>query len=183
MILDAKTIFVNPLSIDRIINNKGQLNLFYHPIQPVFEPSKKIVSELFNIDLDVVAEPLGVPFFFNNCIVRAMIAKINDLNGEEFPTWFQNKGMVTEFILYSGYVLYKDQTMDLMYAGGRYSIGLCSNLCHTQVAQFDDKFQDMLNSITVSIHRNAWKQLTNEQKTNYINLLYDRGITVAKTLK
>jgi hypothetical protein len=182
MVLDAKTIFVKPLTMDQLINKKGQLNLCYYPIQPVFEPSRKIVSDLFNIDVVNVAEPLGVPFFFNNCIVRSMIAKINELTGEEFPTWFQNQGMVTEFILYSGYVLYKDHTLDLMYAHDRHSIPLCSNLCHSEVAQFDNKFQAMLDTITVSVHRNAWIQLNDQQRASYRNLLCSRGITLAQEL-
>jgi hypothetical protein len=182
MVLDAKTIFVRPLTMDQLINEKGQLNLCYYPIQSVFEPSRKIVSDLFNINVVNVAEPLGVPFFFNNCMVRSMIAKINELTGKEFPIWFQEQGMVTEFILYSGYIVYRDHTMDLMYAGNQNSIALCSNVCHSEILQFDNKFQNMLDSITVSVHRNAWKGLTDQQKTIYCDFLYSRGITLSRSL-
>jgi hypothetical protein len=182
MVLDAKTIFVKPLTTDQILNKKGQLNLCCYPIQSVFEPSKQIVSELFNVEVVSVAEPAGVPFFFHNCTVRSMLSTIHSLTGQEFPTWFQEQGMVTEFILYSGYVLYKDRTMDLMYAHVQGSMPLCSNLCHSEVAQFDKKFQAMLDSITVSVHRNAWKQLTDQQKTQYFNFLSSRGITLAENL-
>jgi hypothetical protein len=183
MILDAKTIFVKPLTVDQIVNKKGQLNLSYYPIQSVFAPSKKIVSELFDIDLLYVAEPLGVPFFFHNSTVRSMIACINNLTGKEFPSWFQDKGMVTEFILYSGYIVYRDHTMDLMYAGNQNSIALCSNLCHTEVTQFDNKFLTILNTITVSVHRNAWRGMSESQKIKYRDLLYSRGITLAENLQ
>ena len=182
MVLDAKTIFVKPIELNQIINAQGQLNLSYYPIQSVFEPSKKIVSELFDIDLKHVAEPLGVPFFFHNSTVRSMINCINDLTGKEFPIWFQEQGMVTEFILYSGYVVYRDRTLDLMYAGNQNSIAMCCNVCHSEISQFDNKFQNMLNSLTVSVHRNAWKELTQQQQETYCNFLYDRGITLARSL-
>jgi hypothetical protein len=182
MVLDAKTIFVKPIELNHVLNAQGQLNLSYYPIQLVFEPSKKIVSELFDIDLLHVAEPLGVPFFFHNCTVRSMIACINNLTGKEFPIWFQEQGMVTEFILYSGYIVYRDHTMDLMYAGNQNSIALCSNVCHSEILQFDNKFQNMLDSITVSVHRNAWKGLTDQQKTIYCDFLYSRGITLSRSL-
>jgi hypothetical protein len=182
MILDAKTIFVKPLAVDQILNNKGQLTLSCYPIQSVFDPSKKIVSKLFNVEVVSVAEPLGVPFFFHNSTVRSMLSTIHSLTGQEFPTWFQEQGMVTEFILYSGYVLYRDQTMELMYSADKKFLALCCNVCHSEVARFDDKFKEMLNTITVSVHRNAWKQLTIDQKIKYRNFLFDRGITLAENL-
>jgi MFS family permease len=49
------------------------------------------------------------------------------------------------------------------------------------VDQFDRKLEQMKQpeTHTVSIHRNAWSQLTDDQKQQYKNFLIDRGILEA----
>ena len=55
------------------------------------------------------------------------------------------------------------------------------NVCHTEVDQYERKLAEMKNSdpLTVSIHRNAWKQLTDDQKKAYQHFLLDREIFCA----
>ena len=92
--------------------------------------------------------------------------------------------MVTEFILYSGYVEYRDGTLDRLYSKEFKKGYDCCNICHSEVNEFDLKYQGMLsdNNLTVSIHRNAWAQLALMQKELYQKLLISKGITGAKEL-
>jgi len=172
IVLDAKTIFVRPVK-----------NLAQRPvvgdlqIDSVFGPSRQIVNNLFNIDLQRQLGPGGVPFIFNNQLVQEMISEVEKLtNCSSFSKWFQDQGMITEFILYSGYVVYKFGSYNTMYnTDTSIEISPC-NLCHSEVAIFDRKFAEMADTHTVSVHRRAWSQLSNEQQSKYTNFLKSRGI-------
>jgi hypothetical protein len=182
MILDAKTIITRPVLLDQLFDVNDKLTVGYNPIVEVFIPSRNITNQLFDIELTHVAGPSGIPFFFHNATVRQMIVAVSQLTDQKFPQWFQEQGMLTEFILYTGYVYYRDRTLDLMYSNHR-SFGLC-NICHSDLAMVDEKLMSMYdhNILTVSIHRNAWKQLTEQQKTKYRDFLIHKRITGAKEL-
>lgn len=183
MILDSKTIFVNSLDINNIFDQQGRQTWGYVPIQPVFEPAGKIVSKLFNINLKHIAGPSGIPFFFHNESVRSLINKVVSLTSQSFSDWFQQQGMVTEFILYTGYIQLRDGTLDFAYSNSQQPYTIC-NVCHSEVELFDQKFSQMTTAktLTVSIHRRAWTQLSTAQKKSYQDLLLSRGITSAKDL-
>jgi hypothetical protein len=53
------------------------------------------------------------------------------------------------------------------------------NICHSEVSAFDRKFNNMQNALTVSVHRNAWTELTAEQRQQYQHFLIDRGVLAA----
>lgn len=165
--LDAKTIFVNPLP--SMISN-GRVCVGTLPIFSVFEPSRQIVNQLWNIDLRQQLGPGGVPFWFNPMQVRAMIADIEQRKKSNFISWFQEQGMLTEFLLYSGWIEYQ-QGIDTTVAPCKISV---QNLCHTEVNIADQKLSAMNNSNTVSIHRKAWPQLTVQQQQRYQSLLAQR---------
>jgi hypothetical protein len=57
-------------------------------------------------------------------------------------------------------------------------------MCHSEVSRFDAKLAEMSlpKTNTVSIHRNAWAQLTPEQQQQYRDLLIQHGISQASTL-
>jgi hypothetical protein len=141
----------------------------------VFESSRKIVSDLLDIELTKQLGPGGVPFILNNALTKEMMEEITIRTGRPFALWFQEQGMVTEFILYSGYLVYKFGDFDTMYDTKQNAIVPC-NLCHSEVASFDCKFKEMSQSTTVSIHRQAWAQLTTDQQQQYISFLRERGI-------
>ena len=82
--------------------------------------------------------------------------------------------MLTEFILYSGYLFYRDQTLNKLY--GPNSIGGVTNICHSEVGIYDSKSQQFPHSTTVSIHRNAWNAMTHQQQQTYKDFLLTRGI-------
>lgn len=170
MILDAKTFFVNDMPALESRPSVGELDIY-----PVFEPSQRIVNQLFGIDLVKQLGPGGVPFIINNAQSREMVQWIQAHTQQPFAEWFQNQGMLTEFILYSGWIQYKFGNLDKIYNTTKSTIIPC-NLCHSEVAAFDRKFNTMAQATTVSVHRRAWTQLTPDQQAQYRNFLISRGI-------
>ena len=184
MVLDAKTIFVRELDPDKFVGEDKRLALGWHTIEEVFRPSRDIVNSFFGIDLQDVIGPAGVPFFFHNDTIRFMISEVTYRSGKSFPLWFQEQGMLTEFILYSGYVQYKFGKLDkFIHPANR--LGSIVNVCHSQVGVFDQLFDKMKDpeTLTVSVHRNAWNQLTPNQRNQYQNFLIDTGNYTAYNLK
>lgn len=144
-------------------------------IYPIFETSQQIVNKLFGIDLVKQLGPGGVPFIINNAQSREMIKWLESHTQQSFVEWFQNQGMLTEFILYSGWIQYKFGNFDKIYNTANSTMIPC-NLCHSEVASFDRKFTVMADATTVSIHRRAWPQLTTLQQTQYTDFLASRGV-------
>jgi hypothetical protein len=170
IILDAKTFFVKQAP-----NVKDRPGVGLLPIYPVFEPSRQIVNQLFDIDLTQQLGPGGVPFVMNTKQVHDMITWIESTVEQPFVTWFQDQGRLTEFLLYSGWIQYHTGALDSIYDSNVVDMVPC-NLCHSEVGAFDYKFKVMHNSTTVSIHRHAWTQLLPEQQTQYTDFLASRGI-------
>jgi hypothetical protein len=170
MILDAKTFFVRPMYEFENQPAVGQLDIY-----PVFKPSQDIVNQLFGINLTQQLGPGGVPFIINTHEARDMIKWIEDKTGQDFVQWFQAQGMLTEFMLYSGWIQYRHGAFDKVYNVSKSEIYPC-NLCHSEVPSFDRKFKEMQSTDTVSIHRRAWSQLTSEQQQQYTDFLSSRGI-------
>lgn len=175
MIVDAKTLFVRPVELHKVIVD-GRAATGSLPIYPVFEPSRHITNQLFQIDLPAQLGPGGVPFFVQPGMVRDMIVETEYLTSQSFSDYFQQQGMLTEFILYSGYVWYQDKTFDKKYHPQSHIVPC--NICHSETGMFDSKFCTMNqpDTLTVSIHRNAWSQLSTEQQQQYRDLLTQRGI-------
>jgi len=176
MVLDAKTIFVRELELDTILNQEracvGQMAIF-----PVFQPSADIAGALWNITVTEQLGPGGVPYFFHTATVREMIADIEQRTRQSFPFWFQAQGRLTEFVLYSAWVQYRDLYHSLY---TRTAIVPC-NIDHSEVDRIDQRLAEMqqINSHTVSIHRGAWSHMTADQRMKYQHFLIDRGLTSA----
>jgi hypothetical protein len=182
MILDAKTIFIKSVTLDKLIDHKGRAQVGSLDIYPVFEPSRQLANQFYNINLDRQLGPGGVPFLFHNQTTRSMISHAETLTKTNFADWFQSHGRLTEFILYSGYVKYIYGSFNTLYSP------VCNlrptNICHSEVGIFDQKIDQAsdTNIDTVSVHRNAWTQLSIAQQHRYRNYLTDRGITTARNL-
>jgi hypothetical protein len=174
MVLDAKTIFINPFELSTLMDAQQRPKTGIRTIQSVFEPSRVRVSKLFDIDQQHVLGPAGVPFLFHTRSVRHMITDIECRVQQSFPDWFHAQGMITEFILYTGFLQSQGQ-LDQLYNIDS-NIIECNNLCHSEVSQFETKFQTMPSSHTVSVHRGAWSQLTADQQHRYQDFLRSRGI-------
>jgi hypothetical protein len=183
MILDAKTVFVREIDPTHIVDSAGRIQTGRLPIYPVFEPSKQIVNKLFDIDLQQQIGPGGVPFIVHNDTVRMMIAEITLRTRTPFPTWFQQQGMVTEFILYSGFVKFLCGNLEVMY-DRQNKLGGIVNVSHDETVHWLTKINQMnnRNTLTVSVHRGAWQKLTAHQRLEYRDLLLQRGIEAAQDL-
>ena len=182
MIVDAKTIFIKPATIDLLFPG-GKIAGGTFPIQEVFKTSAHIVGELFDVVVDANGGHSGVPFIFKNEIIRSMIEEIKIRTGELFPKWFQDQGMVTEYILYTGYCKYLYGEMGNIYSL-THPYEVC-NLCHSQTGIISIKLNEMTqpNKLTVSVHRRAWEVMSDEQKNIYKQLLISRNIKTAENLK
>ena len=183
MILDAKTLFVRELDPDTVVDATGRILTGRCPIYPVFEPSKKIVEQLFEIELTEQLGPGGVPFVVHNDTVRMMIAEVTLRTRTSFPIWFQQQGRVTEFILYAGFVKFLCGDLSVLYDLEN-SIGHVVNVSHDETDAWNTKFHQMTkpHTITVSVHRGAWTKLTAQQRQEYQDLLLQRGIEAAADL-
>jgi hypothetical protein len=170
VILDAKTIFVNHFHPLAPSPKVGQLDIY-----PVFKPSQAIANDLFGTKLQKQLGPGGVPFVINTSQAHAMIQWIEQHTQQDFAAWFQSQGMLTEFILYSAWIEFHTGSLSTIYNVAETDI-IPINLCHSETAMFDQKIHQMKNATTVSIHRNAWSQLTADQQQQYTNFLASRGI-------
>jgi hypothetical protein len=182
MILDAKTILVRPMLLTELIDQTGRIRSGRVPLYPVFEPSRQITQELFDITMTQQLGPGGVPFFLHNDTVRFMVAETTVRTRQSFPVWFQAQGRLTEFVLYSGYVQYRYQSLDSLYCPDTAVYPV--NICHSEVDAFDRKIAEMQHPTTtsVSIHRRAWARLTAEQRTQFVMYLIDHNIVAGHDL-
>ena len=183
MIMDAKSLLVKEIDPAEFISDTGQIHTGLLDIYPVFEPSRKITSELFDIDLKKQLGPGGVPFIMHNDTVRMMIAETTIRTKTSFPYWFQQKGMLTEFILYSGFVQFLCGGLTVLYSD-KNKLGVQVNVSHDEVDQWNQKFFQMtrLDTFSVSIHRTAWKNMLPQQRNEYKEFLIQRGIEAAADL-
>jgi len=183
MLLDAKTLVSDHMTSDIFVANSDQLTLGILPVLEVFEPAAKIASDLFGITVSHVAQPAGVPFIFRNQDVRQLIDKIETMTHDNFAEWFQRQGMLTEFVLYTAFIQYKYQDLSQVYLGHNRT-KLCNNICHSELKIFDIKLQHARDRrpLTVGVHRNAWRQLTEQQKQSYRDYLESIGLTTARSL-
>lgn len=177
MVLDAKTIFVVPVTYDSFFTDKHKLRFGQIRHDPVFDPSRRIVQDLFDINLPTQLGPGGVPFILDNSIVREMINWIEKSTNMNFIQWFEQQGMLTEFLLYAGWVVKKYHSLDHV-ADRQNTFGQVLNINNRETSAFDHKYKSMLQAVTVSIHRDAWKLLTTAQQQQYTQFLSDRHITL-----
>lgn len=180
MVLDAKTIFVRDLLLDELLNDQQQLCVGQIPVQSVFNPSKQIVESLFGVNIDLQAGPGGVPYFFHNNTVRELIVTVSSTIDKPFPVWFQEQGMLTEFILYSGFVIKRYGSLNKFYSTE--SRFLIQNVCHSEVGIYEIKLNQAINSkdnLTISVHRGAWVNLTAQQRAQYKDFLASKSISLA----
>jgi len=181
MILDAKTIIVKPVTLDLVLP-EGKPIGGTMPIPEVFDTSAKIVGHLFDVKLTKNGGSSGVPFFFHGQTIRKMLDEIHSRTGEKFSDWFQKQGMVTEYLLYVGFNLLLHGSMDKFYSlTNPYTV---CNLCRNQTHQIDEKLKLMHDpdNLTVSVHRYAWAQMSQDQRNHYKNLLLTHGLATAQDL-
>ena len=174
VVLDAKTLIVKSLDSTLFDHNQraksGSLQIY-----DVFLPSKHIVDQLFDVDLSFQLGPGGVPFIFSTDTVKQLVHTIEESTCQDFASWFQSQGMLTEFLLYTGYAI-KSGHID------KYSLAESSihpvNICHSETGIWDTKIDQMKNNntLTVSVHRGAWASASEQQKQAYRDLLISKHL-------
>ena len=184
MVMDAKTILTRPIEPAWLFTPDGKLRSGADfPIYDVFQPSRDIIQDVFEIEMTHQAGPGGVPFFFHNDTVRLMIADITVRTMTSFPRWFQDQGRVTEFMLYSGYVQKRYGSLESIYAARAPEMDPI-NLCHSDTRTFDEFMTDAerRDGVSIGIHRRRWAVMSESERQRYRMFLIDRGITAAWTL-
>jgi hypothetical protein len=188
LVLDAKTILVTPIDPARLIDKDGRMICGAWPIKSVFAESQQVTNRLFDINLTCCLGPAGVPFLFHNNSIRAMIADITARVNQDFPSWFQQQEMLTEFILYSGYMEYAHGLLtEICSIPPARKPYLVCNICHNDLDQVDEKLHYMSAAdsdlLSVSVHRWAWLKFSSKQKDLYRNVLLNKHVTKAADIK
>ena len=181
-VLDAKTILVKSVT-QQLWDDVGRIRTGSLDIYPVFYPARDIVNLLFDCNLDQQIGPGGVPFFFVTDAIRSMLHHIETQTAQSFAPWFQEQGLLTEFILYSGYINATDRYSQCYNFTDNAVRPV--NICHSEMGIFDIKLQEMSDNdpISVSVHRRAWAQATADQQQKYRDFLISRGISSAAEIK
>lgn len=176
LILDAKTWFIQPLCLENFFDESGRVNHIPNNINECFRITHDLVGEYFNINLNnSIIGPAGVPFIMNNPVVRDMISHIGLGSTDRFVTWFLEHHLehkrITEFILYSGYVLYKFGSYDILYHPVDH-LPKSINISDWEYDQFD-RLMDFIEEhqqdiLTVALHRKSYPKLSESQKNRWL---------------
>jgi hypothetical protein len=177
LVMDAKTVFIK--NLDKTVLSEYGNSLI--DASPVWKDFQQALGELFNINVETIMWPPGVPFLWSNAIVKLMMDAVIISSGEEFTKWFQKHKNPSEFLLYSAYA-------QLLQIGPtkrnhRPKHGAV-NIAKHEYDQFESKFKMMQlkDPLVVMIHRVAWDNLSRENKQQYIDFLVSKNITASKEL-
>ena len=185
MILDAKTWFVNRLDLTKILDESNRACHCPAENFQAFSNELAFTEEFFEtLTNKTIIGPAGVPFMFHTNTVRALINSIENITDCDFVDWFcshvANPPRITEFVLYSVYVMYKYGNYTSLYKKLDKPNYLYYNVCDWQVSDFDSIYRNIQNNInqtlTVSVHRRAYQLLSLEQKQQWLALLVDKKL-------
>lgn len=180
MCLDAKTWFIQELDYSKQFDSQGRANVGFQRTVPVFQSSKEFVEQYYCVDMPEVLGPSGVPFMFHTATVASMVNEF-----EDFINFFQTNvrypHCITEFYLYSAYVLKQYSHYEELYNKTQY-YGCC-NIADFDVPTFDEHFKRMHDPrmLTVSIHRRAYPLLSSEQLNFWEAFLLSKRINTVST--
>lgn len=179
LILDAKTWFVKEFSPD-IFFHQEKPALKTIDIQPVFELGWKFLLDRWEIKYtDQIIGPGGVPYLMDSTILNEMEKDLQQQGWKNLIDFFCQHVMhpyfITEFNLYSAYVLKKYHSYSNMISGTQKFKPV--NIAVGQEPEFETLFRDMQDpdTLTASIHRNCelavdqrrrWQQWLKTKKLN-----------------
>ena len=176
MVLDAKTWFIKSFNHADFFDEHGCARSGYVPTMQVFDSSREFVEKLYNIKLDRVIGPGGVPFIFHTDTVKNLVESIDNFI-EFFQVHVRYPTLVTEFHLYSGFVLFQYGSYEELYnSQAGYSV---VNVADWEANIFDQLFNHMQtdkNLLTVSIHRRTYQHLTQEQLLTWVLFLEEHKL-------
>ncbi|CAB4129339.1 hypothetical protein UFOVP112_437 [uncultured Caudovirales phage] len=177
MVLDAKTWFIKTVEHDKLFtpDNRAKSGLV-KGLSEHFATGRKFVEDYFNISMPWVIGPSGVPFMFHT---ESAIELINSIDNfvEFFETNVRYPIFITEFNLYSGFIISKYKDIENLYGNPTYYTAV--NISDSEAGEFEEKFAIMSQQpriFTASIHRKAYAKLTQDQQLTWIKFLKDRNI-------
>ena len=111
----------------------------------------------------------GVPFVFHTKTVQNLVNSVSDFS-DFFQTAVRYPYLVTEFHLYSGFVIANGLLDKLYTSRSAYSV---SNLADFEVNNFNNFVKCIYNksNLTASIHRNVYKLLSCDQLKQWAEFL------------
>lgn len=184
MCLDSKTWFVQKLEHDLLFDSAGRANFRPMPTMEVFKPAQTFLENYFNISMPGVIGPAGVPFMFHTTTAKNLIHHIEEK--EPFLEFFSREvrapSLVTEFMLYSAFIIYKYKSYAGLYSKSQhYTV---TNLASFEVVEFDSvmtRMKDSLN-LTASIQNRAYKHLSDQQMDTWCDFLLTKHIITDKEI-
>lgn len=183
MCLDAKTWLVQELELDKLFDKTGKPRVGFMNVIPVFHSSRDFVEDHYQIKMNKVLGPAGVPFMFHTKTVQDMISGFTDFI-DFFQTNVRYPHFVTEFHLYDGYVLSTHRTYEALYNKEQQYI--CFNIADFDVKNFEIHYKNILldspNALTASIHRRAYPLLSEEQLIKWQQFLVQRKLNIKAIL-
>lgn len=177
-VLDAKTWFIKEFDQTRLFSSAGKPWSGTTPGKPgVFAQARAFVEDYYNIKMPEIVGPNGVPFMFHVATVKEMIDNIPD-----FATFFQanvqGPNFLTEFFLYSGYVIKKFGSIDQLY-GTTHTYLYPMNIAANEADKFDElfgKIKKYQSVLTASIHRGAYSKISQENLLTWVKFLQERNL-------
>jgi len=181
MCLDAKTWFVQTLDWAQLFDDTGRVKFASFPTIPVFRPAQLSIEKYFDIELPRVISPGGVPFMFHTETVKDMINYIPDFF-EFFCTNVNLPNYMTEFMLYSGFVIKKYSTYNTLYSTTQHY--RVTNLADWEISEFDPILDRMGhdNNLTISIQGRAYPHLSELQMDKWCEFLLTKHIIAHKEI-
>lgn len=176
-VLDAKTFFSKKINFQILFtNNKPCVGTV--PVSIWWSDSKKFLETFYHINLNKIIGPGGVPFFFHTETVKQLVNSI-----PKFNNWFQDllyettpphRLLITEFMLYSAFVIKKYGTFDILY--NKESRLQAFNLAEWQLKADINEFYKIFNGKhdTISIAEKSKKYLDNKKIKEWNNFLNEQ---------
>jgi hypothetical protein len=175
MVLDAKTWFVKPFQASNVFSQDRRACTGRSDINPHFESARQFVEKLYNICMTDVVGPGGVPFLFHTYTVHGLVHSQPD-----FPDFFQTHvrypDLVSEFYLYSGWVIAQYGSLSELYAQEQRILPV--NLDHSEWGQAEEILTQMCqkDTQTASIHTRAYPKLMPKHIAAWKDFLVARNL-------
>jgi len=179
IVFDAKTWLVRELVPSDLFDGNG-INIELQQIQPAFQDGWNFLVNEFGLkDPKQQLGPAGVPYIFRTDHIRELFTWVMSKYNQTFIEWYSKHSMyptlITEFLTYSAWV-YKSE-------GGYHSVSNNQpwqpvNIGRGEGFIFDEKFAEMSlpSTLTVSIHRDAYNELSETQKSQWATFLKEKRL-------
>ena len=177
MCLDAKTWFIQSLRWDKLFDEDNRVKFRSMYVNPVFKSAQDFLEKFYNIHMTQIIGPGGVPFMFHTETVKSMFKEIEIPFLEFFSTHVRLPANITEFMLYSAYVIHKHGNYSSLYYNSQHYY--VQNIADFQIDKFDKILENMNYPVTLtaSIHLRVYPLLTEEQFETWCNFLVERDLT------